>query len=324
MRHNGIGHVWVKLAIKCLATAVLLWAAFRTVDVGAVAALLARLSPIWAGAALLLTALIILSDAVLLARVMRMFGRRVTAATALLYSLVGWFFSNLAPSTVGGDIFRGIQLSRVGTPVGAAVRVVLSIRLLSLATLIVVMSLGLPIAFGLVEHRRDSLLLAGTVLIASAVLAAIYLFARLRPRIPVLRRGPLFQKLDTVSTDFRGLFVPNAHVAGAWISAAAQHLLRVGVLAALAAGLGLDIPIGTLFALTPAALLVAMVPISFGGWGVRELTFVYFLGIAGVSAEAALSLSVAFGLLRIFVGAIGGAAWALMNDDHFRVDAPSA
>ena len=39
------------------------------------------------------------------------------------------------------------------------------------------------------------------------------------------------------------------------------------------------------------------------------------------SAEAALSLSVAFGLLRIFLGVIGGATWALLNEDHFRVDA---
>ena len=63
-------------------------------------------------------------------------------------------------------------------------------------------------------------------------------------------------------------------------------------------------------------------PVSFGGWGVRELTFIYFLGTAGVSAEAALSLSVAYGLLRIFVGAIGGVTWVLIGEEHFRVDAP--
>ena len=64
-----------------------------------------------------------------------------------------------------------------------------------------------------------------------------------------------------------------------------------------------------------------MLPVSLGGWGVRELTFVYSLGAAGVGAEAALSLSIAFGLLRVVVGAIGGVTWVVMNDDHFRVDA---
>ena len=95
------------------------------------------------------------------------------------------------------------------------------------------------------------------------------------------------------------------------------------MLACLAAGLGLAIPVATLFALTPAALLIAMAPVSFGGWGARELTFVYLLGTAGVGAESALSLSIAFGLLRVVVGAIGGVTWALMSDHHYRVDATS-
>jgi uncharacterized membrane protein YbhN (UPF0104 family) len=260
----------------------------------------------------------------LLGAVMRIFGRRVPLGTALLYSLVGWFFSNVAPSTVGGDIFRGVQLSRVGTPVGAAVRVILSIRLLSLATLVVVMFAGFPIAVGLVEERRDVLVLAGTLSVASAATVAVLLLTRFGLRSSALERWRFFEKLKNASTSFRALLVPSAHVTGAWFAALAQHLIRVGVLAALAAALGSGIPVATLFALTPAALLVAMVPVSIGGWGVRELTFVYFLGIAGVSAEAALSLSVAFGLLRIFVGAIGGVTWAFLNEDHFRVDAPSA
>jgi uncharacterized membrane protein YbhN (UPF0104 family) len=319
-----MGRAAATFAIKCLVTAMLLWAAFRTVDTGAVAKLLFGLNASWAAVALLLTGVLIVSDAMLLAAVMRMFERRVPLGTAFLYSLVGWFFSNVAPSTVGGDIFRGVQLSRVGTPVGAAVRVILSIRLLSLATLVAVMFAGFPIAVGLVEDRRDILLLAGTLGASSAALAVIYLLARFRWRGPALDRWPLFEKLERISNSFRALLVPSSHAVGAWLAALTQHLLRVGVLASLAMGLGLGIPFATLFALTPAALLVAMVPMSIGGWGVRELTFVYFLGTAGVGAEAALSLSVAFGVLRIFVGAIGGVAWALLSDDHFRVDAASA
>jgi hypothetical protein len=117
------------------------------------------------------------------------------------------------------------------------------------------------------------------------------------------------------------LLLPSLPIAIAWSAALGQHLLRVATLACLAAGLGLGIPFAVLFALAPAALLMAMLPISFGGWGVRELSFVYLLGAAGISAEAALSLSIAFGLLRVIIGAMGGLTWLLVNDDHFRVDA---
>lgn len=319
--HNGtMGRGAAKFAIKCVITALLLWAAFRTVDVRTVSTLLLGMHWWWAAAALLLTGILIVSDATLLRSVMRIFERDVPPGTAFLYSLVGWFFSNVAPSTVGGDIFRGVQLSRVGIPVGTALRVIISVRLLSLVTLVIVMLVGFPIAAGLVEERRDILMLAGTVSIASAAAAAVLLLARFGWRNSALERWRLFEKLKSVASGFRALLVPGSHAAGAWSAALVQHLLRVGVLAALATALGLGIPVATLFALTPAALLVAMVPMSIGGWGVRELTFVYFLGTAGVSAEAALSLSVAFGLLRIFVGVIGGATWALLNENHFRVD----
>ena len=165
------------------------------------------------------------------------------------------------------------------------------------------------------------LLLAGILAVASAATTAILLLGRFGWRGTAFDQWRVFEKLRTAASGFRPVLVPGAHVSGAWIAALFQHILRVGVLAALATALGLGIPFATLFALTPAALLVAMVPMSIGGWGVRELTFVYFLGTAGVSAEAALSLSIAFGLLRIVVGAIGGATWALLNEGHFSVDA---
>lgn len=314
----------MKIAIKCLVTALLLWVAFRTVDIAAVVSLLSSLNPWWALVALLLTGLIILFDATLLSSVIRLFSRRMPFGTAMLYSVVGWFFSNVAPSTVGGDIFRGVQLSRVGMPVGTAVRIILAVRVLSFITLVGVIAAGLPIALGLLKEPRDELLMITLLASGIGVIAALFVLAHIRLRVPRLERWAFFQKLLTVAGDFRLLLTPSHGIASAWAAALAQHLLRVGVLAALATGLGLDIPVATLFAFATAALLMAMVPISFGGWGIREIAFVYLLGAAGVSAEAALSLSIAFGLLRVLMGVIGGLAWVVANDGHFHVDAPSA
>lgn len=314
----------LKIAIKCLVTALLLWVAFRTVDIAAVVSLLSSLNPWWALVALLLTGLIILFDATLLSSVIRLFSRRMPFGTAMLYSVVGWFFSNVAPSTVGGDIFRGVQLSRVGMPVGTAVRIILAVRVLSFITLVGVIAAGLPIALGLLKEPRDELLMITLLASGIGVIAALFVLAHIRLRVPRLERWAFFQKLLTVAGDFRLLLTPSHGIASAWAAALAQHLLRVGVLAALATGLGLDIPLATLFAFATAALLMAMVPISFGGWGIREIAFVYLLGAAGVSAEAALSLSIAFGLLRVLMGVIGGLAWVVANDGHFHVDAPSA
>ncbi len=141
MSESGMG---LKRAIKFLVTAVLLWLVFRKVDLGAVSQLISGLDPWWAAAAILMTGLIVLFDATMLVEVMRIFSRRLQFGTALLYSIVGWFFSNVAPSTVGGDVFRGVQFSRVGVPIGTAIRIILSIRVLSFVTLVVGDRRGFP------------------------------------------------------------------------------------------------------------------------------------------------------------------------------------
>jgi len=311
----------VKLSAKCLVTALLLFVAFRAVDVVAVSNLVSRLSASWAAAAFALTALIIVSDATLLERVIRAFERRMPFGTALRYSFVGWFFSNVAPSTVGGDVFRGVQLSRVGMSPGAAARLVVAIRVLSFTTLVIVMFAGFPIALRSLSRPQDVFLFGSVLVAAAGAIFALFVMAHVAVRIRRIERWAFSRKLEKIAGDFRMLLVPSLSIATAWLAALVQHLLRVATLACLAAGLGLGIPFSVLFAFTPAALLMAMLPISLGGWGVRELTFVYFLGAAGVGAEAALSLSIVFGLLRVIVGALGGITWVMMNDDHFRVDA---
>ena len=182
---------------------------------------------------------------------------------------------------------------------------------------------GFPLAVRLADTPQESILLT-TILLAAA--GAFILFLLL-VHLPVgsfgLERWALFRRFETASEEFRRLLVPSLQNGVSWSAALIQHLLRVAILACLAAGLKIDVSIAVLFALTPAALLVAMVPVSLGGWGVRELTFVYFLGIAGLGAEAALALSIVFGLMRLLVGAIGGLTWLAINDDHFRVDASS-
>lgn len=311
----------MKLVIKGLVAAVLLWVVLRTVDAVAIVALLAGLDPVWALAALAATALMIATDAVLFAGSMENLGRRLPFDVSLLYCLVGWFFSNLAPSTVGGDIFRGTQMARLGTPIGVAVRALLSMRILSLASLFAVMLAGFPQALGLMKSDRDIVALSLLMVATAGALLAFPLLTLIPARL--LGRWRVLRDLTAVLGDFRGFLVPSATAAITWLAATVQHILRIVVLACLAVGLGLDIPLATLFALTPVAMLTAMVPVSLGSWGIREAAFVYFLGSAGVSAEAALSLSLSFGFLRVVVGAIGGLVWVLADHDRFRVDPPA-
>jgi hypothetical protein len=56
-------------------------------------------------------------------------------------------------------------------------------------------------------------------------------------------------------------------------------------------------------------LLVALVPVSLGGWGLREGAFVVLLGFYGVAPEQGLIISVLFGLALLVATAPGLGLW---------------
>lgn len=306
-----------KLLIKCAVTALLFWLIAEKVDLAGMSALLRKAQPFWLAISLGLVFVMTVFDALAFCMIMRIFGHRVRLGPSFLYSLVSWFFSNLAPSTLGGDIFRTVQMQRLGAPLGTALRSVLASRLMSFAALVPVILLGLPIALSLVGNAVERLTL---VLIAGSGVAALllaYAGFRLVPRLAGLAGGALSGRILALAEDFRRVNHAGANTVSCWSLAAAQHVARIAVLAALAASLQLGIPFATLFALTPAALLVAMIPISLGSWGLREAAFVVFLGGAGIAPEAALSLSIAFGLLRVAMGGLGGLAWLAADRNRY-------
>lgn len=81
--------------------------------------------------------------------------------------------------------------------------------------------------------------------------------------------------------------------------------------ACCAAAVGAPLPVIAVVAVVPLVLLAMLVPISVGGWGVREGAAVALLPVAGVTGSEALATSVAFGVLAV-VAALPGltAIWA--------------
>ena len=73
----------------------------------------------------------------------------------------------------------------------------------------------------------------------------------------------------------------------------------------LALGNSVDAPLAAFLVLAPLITMVTTVPISIGGWGVREGATVAALGLLGVAPASALAVSVQFGLVMLVVGAAG-------------------
>ncbi|MFX0140710.1 MAG: lysylphosphatidylglycerol synthase transmembrane domain-containing protein [Candidatus Hodarchaeota archaeon] len=75
--------------------------------------------------------------------------------------------------------------------------------------------------------------------------------------------------------------------------------------------LNLDVSIIYFFIFIPAITIILMLPITLGGIGVAEMAYIYFFSHAGLSVDAALSLSMLCRILSILVTLPGGVIYAL-------------
>jgi hypothetical protein len=84
----------------------------------------------------------------------------------------------------------------------------------------------------------------------------------------------------------------------------------------LAVSTGANISFIDLMTVLPVISLVASLPISIGGWGVREGAFVYGLGLLGVPMETAFLISIQVGLISMATTVLTGIPALLTSDMH--------
>ena len=196
---------------------------------------------------------------------------------------VGYFFNFFLPTTVGGDVARAMGVGR-----GASLPVVggsiLVERLLGFGCLLVIGILASFTVDSLAVARRV-LLLAGAAFTGGL---AVLLFVPL----PEVRRtgviGRVLDGLRRTALEVRAYgFHPVALSAGLVLSLGWQLALVVAN-AALSAALGGIAPWRSLLALVPVVQAITMIPVSFGGLGVREMGYEFFFRASGYDPAAAL------------------------------------
>ena len=238
------------------------------------------------------------------------------------YTQVGLFFNAVLPSGMGGDIFRIVLSRRAGAPLRRAAAAVVLDRLMALFALIVFVAFASPFLLQMLQHGVAGWLIVlatGAGTLGIAFLLAFHhllgwlggsLVGRLRARLPVVaKRGVDF--LDDVSHSAFGLLA-NRRSGPAVMGLSLLTQLTMGLsIYIVARALHAPVTLGNCLALFPPAMLLGMLPISLGGWGVREGAMVLFFGLVGVGTDDALGMSILYGLNVTVAGLPGGLIWVL-------------
>ena len=243
--------------------------------------------------------------------------------------IVGMFFNQFLPTGVGGDVTRIWYLHRDGVPLGSSITSILMDRVLGIVGLAAAVVLGIPILLKTgVSESMNSLLVIGTCF-ALGLSATIFADILLSPMINcravqrALRKIPHGERLVraalNVATRTRQLILSWPGGPSALALSAASFLMASTAAYTLARALDSNVNLSVLIFLFPAVLLFSMLPVSLGGWGVREGAMVLLFGLVGTSHEDALAISILFGVCLVCSGIPGAAAWVLFT--HRRVNA---
>jgi len=314
------------LAARISISAFLLYFALRGVDFAALQLRLARSSGVsiagWMAVAVLTNLLQIAVSATRWREISARCDAPLQPSLAFRFCLIGTFFNQTLPSTIGGDAVRLWLLSKTGAGWRAASYSILVDRAVGLIMLAIIVVFSLPWSYQLIADTQGRLALVLVDLAAISAGAGFLLlgaipYAWLQKWWPtrhihacaVIANRAIFDRHSGPKIAILSFVVHFLTVVTAWCSV---H--------AISAPANFE----QVFFLIPPIVLITMLPISIAGWGVREATMIVAFGYAGLTQTDGLMVSVLFGASYFIVGGIGGLVWILGNERLARLPAMRA
>lgn len=227
--------------------------------------------------------------------------------TLIIY-FISLFFNNFLPTTVGGDMMRVVYTMKER-------------RTDSLATVFVDRILGfvglfifalIAVLFLLVDKNETEFLpfmIIGLVI----VILITYIFfsgrayASLSPfisRLKILKLGERINRLHEAGTDFGGAWGP--------ITLCIAHSIIIQATLAVAPfivllGMGkFEVGLLPFFIYVPIINVIAMIPVSLNGLGIRENSYVILFSRVGLDGELSLAMSLVSFFIIFLFSLIGG------------------
>jgi len=237
----------------------------------------------------------------------RWLGHRVRARWAIAVYFRGVAINALLPGAVlGGDMFRAWQLHRDGCPMGAASLSVVLDRLSGLWILFALGALALLAGMGTAEMEilRARLHIPeawSTAVIAASLLGTVLLLPLLVLSTLAAVAGYGAKAGGRRATAVELLRRPNSFQQYRRQAAASLvvQAFAVGALYCAGRAFGVVLPWWVVAFTAGPIFLFAALPVSFGGWGTREVATVTAWSAFGIAPPLAVAAAAAFGVYAL-------------------------
>lgn len=297
---------YLMFTLKAAVTIGLIWVVVRNIDMADTLERVRSVSLATSLGGLALLLMLALFSIIRWRIVMKQFGRVLPFGLTTRLFFEGLFFNQALPSTVGGDGVRVYRAFRAGLTLPAAINSVVLDRILGLTSLMILAAIAQPLFY----QRVDSLgaRLSFTAVFLAAVCGIVFLLslAFLPERF---RRWKIVGGLMSLSYAARSAFTTPGLFFPVTALSIAGHMISVIVFYLLAVSLDLRVSFVDCLVMVPSVLLLATVPISVAGWGLREGATVAAFGLLGVAPGGAAAASVLFGIGMALISLPGGLLW---------------
>lgn len=297
---------WGARLAKFVITLVLLLLVSSQVDLDQLLSLSGEIDWVFLGLAIFIT----LAQTIILSwrwhRIVGFLGGALGLGLAIRLSFLGVFMNQVLPTSIGGDVFRVWGLHRHGVASGIGFISVVIDRVTGLLALSVLVTFSTVLVWASLDDAifRMAILFSSPAILGLMSVCIIidrYRFDFLNHHVSRL--------ISELAAGMRKLTTHYTHAA---------EVLMLGVLAqatgliaafVLGKSIGIEVDMFTSMALVGSVVLLSALPVSLGGWGVREASMMTLFAFVGVSNEQSLLLSVLYGLVMMIASLPGGFVW---------------
>ena len=236
------------------------------------------------------------------------------------YNVIGTFFNQTLPSSIGGDAVRLWLVARGGAGWRAATYSIFVDRAIGLIALAVIIVASLPWSYNLISdpNGRSALLFVDFAALAGGV--GFLVLGRLP--WPWLKRWWGTHHLHACAVIANRVIFSRERGPKIAVLSGLVHVLAVVIAWCVVQSITAPVVFGQVFQLVPPVMLITMLPISIAGWGVREATMGLAFGYAGLVTSEGVNISLLFGAVSFIVGAFGGLVWIFSAEKAAKGSAP--
>jgi uncharacterized membrane protein YbhN (UPF0104 family) len=294
-------------ALKILISAALLYLALRKVNLTDLASRIDIASLGWIALAIAVTFLQIFVGALRWCEISADCNAPLTTRQATRFNVIGTFFNQTLPSSIGGDAVRLWLVARGGAGWRAATYSIFVDRAIGLIALAIVIVASLPWSYNLIRNPdgRSALLLVDFAALAAGL--GFLVLGRLP--WPWLKTWWVTHHFYACSVIANRVIFSRNHGPAIAVYSILVHVLTVVIAWCVVKSIDAPVMFGQVFQLVPPVMLITMLPISIAGWGVREATMGLAFGYAGLATNEGVNVSLLFGAVYFIAGAIGGLVW---------------